>query len=443
MNQLEIKRSGTKLNQLIHNQNLFNLNSFLKTLIFILFMTIFFQLSAQEISSYNLKVQIDVPLKKVFINGLINADFQNKDTLNLVLWKCSSIKEINNKDKNIEFSFDTLSASPIMYIPNGRKLVVVKSGKDNSKQSLYFNYSCDFSSLSGWANSFKENWIELNFYCAWFPVNLGNSNFSSKFSIHVSDGYSITGSGIVSKKKDFWEMRQPWGSFDNVIIASRSLQSKVLEKNSLYIEADYSSDDFSETDSDSVLNECKNVLNLFEGIFGKKDSTYLKFVIAPFNRGGYSRKNFVCLRTKDFNLYTEKGIAHEIAHFWWHNAPAGTWEDWLNEAFAEYSMMVYIRERKGNVEFQKIVEEYKSNTRDLPPIWGMGRNSPEAYSVLYEKGSLLIYELEEKVGKDIFFSFLKDVVKNKISNTNDFLDLAGKKLSKSVSSWFKDKLKTA
>jgi hypothetical protein len=430
------------LNRDISNHNLLNLNSFVVTLGIIFSASVFVKLSAQEILSYNLKVQIDVPSKKIFVDGFINADFKNSDTLNLVLWQYSSIKEINNKDNDIRFYFDTSTSSPIMYIPNGRKLVIVKSGRDTKNQSLYFNYSCDFTSLSGWANSFAENWIELNFYCAWFPVNLGNSNFSSEFSIHINDGYGITGSGIVTKKKNIWEMKQPWGSFDNVIIASGSLKSKSLEKKSLHIETDYSSVDFPENDADSVLNECKNVLNLFEEIFGKKDSTYLKFVIAPFEMGGYSRKNFVCLRTKNFNLYTEKGIAHEIAHFWWHNASASTWEDWLNEAFAEYSMLVYIRERKGDETFRKIVEEYKSNTKDLPPVWGIERNSPEAYSVLYEKGSLLLYELEEKVGKDVFLDFLKDVVRNKISNTNDLIELAEKKLSKSVGLWFKEKLKT-
>ena len=428
--------------QNLHNRSLFNLNTFIIKLVIILSAAASVKLPAQEISFYNLDVKIDVPSKKVFVDGFVSADFKNSDTLKMVLWKFSSIKEISNKDKDIRFYFDTSAASPIMYIPNGRKLVIVKSHKNLSKQSLYFNYSGDFTSLSGWANSFEENWVELNFYCAWFPVNLGNSNFNSRFSIYVNEGYAVTGSGIVAKKKDYWEMNQPWGSFDNVIIVSRSLQSKPLEKNSLHIEADYSSEGFPETDADSVLNECKNVLNLFEEIFGKRDSTYLKFVIAPFEMGGYSRKNFVCLRTKNFNLYTEKGIAHEIAHFWWHNASANTWEDWLNEAFAEYSMLVYIRERKGDETFGKIVDEYKGKTKDLPPVWGIERNSPEAYSVLYEKGSLLLYDLEEKVGKDVFFDFLKDVVRNKISNTNDLIELAEKKLSKSVGLWFKEKLKT-
>ena len=421
----------------------FKLKFIRKAVIIIFFPVAVFQLYAQEISFYDFVVKIDVPSKKVFVEGFINADFENTDTLQLVLWKYSSLTEINNKDNSIKFYFDTTAPSPIMYIPNGSRLTVVKPDNESRKQSLHFIYTCDFSRLNGWANSFAENWIELNFYCAWFPVNLGYSNFNSKFLIYINEGYNVTGSGLVSKKKDCWVMKQTWGGFDNVIIASNSLQSKVLKKNYLNIETDYSAEDFPEGNSDSVLMECKNVLELFEEIFGKNDSTYLKFVIAPFEMGGYSRKNFVCLRTKSFDLNTEKGIAHEIAHFWWHNASAATWEDWLNESFAEYSMLVYIRERKGTAEFLRIVDEYKSRTKDSPPIWGIERNSPDAYSVLYEKGSLILYELEEKVGKDLFFGFLKDAVKSKISNTNDLLELAGKKLSKDSADWLKDKLKDA
>ncbi len=107
-------------------------------LIIIFSMTVFFQSSAQEISFYNLKVKIDVPSKKVFIDGFINADFKNSDTLNLVLWKYSSIKEINNKDKNIKYHFDTLTSSPIMYIPNGRKLLVVKSNNRQQQAITLF-----------------------------------------------------------------------------------------------------------------------------------------------------------------------------------------------------------------------------------------------------------------------------------------------------------------
>ena len=150
------------------------------------------------------------------------------------------------------------------------------------------------------------------------------------------------------------------------------------------------------------------------------------------------------MRTKHFNLYTStKGIAHEIAHFWWNGAVTTTWEDWLNEAFAEYSMLLYIRERIGLEKFQKQVEEYKSKIKNLPPIWGIERNSPEAYSVLYEKGSIILYEMEEKVGKDLFLNFLKEVLETKIKTTEDLLNLVEEKFSVEIRSWLENKLKTA
>ncbi len=150
---------------------------------------------------------------------------------------------------------------------------------------------------------------------------------------------------------------------------------------------DYNGGDFSDSDGDSILAECKYVMNLFQKSFGKMDSTYLRFVIAPFNQGGYSRKNFVCMRSKNFNLNTAKGIAHEIAHFWWNNAVTTTWEDWLNEAFAEYSMLLYIRERKGLEEFNKQIADYKIEPA-IYPLFGGSKGMPRKHIRFYMKKDL-------------------------------------------------------
>ncbi len=398
---------------------------------------------AQEIIYHNIDVSIDAGLKKIMVEGRVDVDFQNNDTIEFVIWKNTLIKEISCSGILLEYNFDTLSSSPIMYIPKGRMLTILKKAGISDKQSILFKYDCDMRELKGWANSFSEDWIELNFYCAWYPVNLNSRNFTSILKIHIDDDYSVTGSGIVSKKKDYWEMIQPWSGFDNVIIASKKLKSKILKENDALIQTDYNAIDFPEADADSVIAQCKYVLNLFERSFGKMDSTYLKFVIAPFQQGGYSRKNFVCMRSKQFDLNTAKGIAHEIAHFWWNNAVTTTWEDWLNEAFAEYSMLLYIRERMGIEEFQKLLDEYKNRTQNLPPVWGIDRNAQEAYSVLYEKGSIILYEIEKMVGKTAFLNFLKEVSNNKVSKTEDMLNLMEKILSKEIRLELENKLKAS
>jgi hypothetical protein len=396
-------------------------------------------LYGQEIKSYDLSVKIDVNAKNVDVSGFVNINFKGKDSIDLILWKNSTIKSITGNKTSIKFFFDTLSASPIMYIPNGRKLTLTKSANTNDEQSVVFEYSSCMNGLNGWAKSFTNDWIELNFYCAWIPV--GGGNPVSKLTLKIDDGYLITGSGKVSRKKDCWQIDQSWGSFDNVVIASKNLKSKVLKEDGNFIETVYG--EYPELDADSTIRECKNALDLFNSYFGRKDSTYLKFVIAPFeNGGGYSRKNFVRMGTKNFNLYTKKGIGHEIAHFWWNNANTTTWQDWLNEAFAEYSMLMYIRERYGMAEFQKLIDEYKSRTRNLPPVWGLNRNAPDAYSVLYEKSSLILYELETLTGKEKFTNLLKEVSKNKIADTDSLLGLIEKKLSVETRYWLETKLKT-
>jgi len=403
------------------------------------------QLYAQEILSYDLDVKINVNKKCVDVEGSVDVDFNGKDSINLVLWKNTEIKEISSDGKNLKYLFDTLSPTPVMYIINGSSLTIKKPPQNEDKHLIKFIYECNMKEFKSWSASFEENWIEINVYCGWFPVSFESKSYTSNFKIYIDDNYFVTGSGIVEKKNDYWEMIQPWPAFDNVIIASKKLKSKISNENNAFIQTDYNQTDFSDPDADSILSECKYALNLFEGFFGKKDSTYFKFVIAPFEwGGGYSRKNFVSMRTKHFNFYTStKGVAHEIAHFWWNCAVTTTWEDWLNEAFAEYSMLLFIRERMGPEEFKKQIEEYKSRIQNLPPIWGIERDSQEAYTVLYEKGSIILYEMEEKIGKNLFLDFLKEVSETKIKTTEDLLNLVEEKLSVEIRSWLENKLKTA
>ena len=75
------------------------------------------------------------------------------------------------------------------------------------------------------------------------------------------------------------------------------------------------------------------------------------------------------------------------------------------------------------------------------PIWGIDRSSPEAYTALYEKGALILMELEEKVGEDKFLHFLNDILKHEIHTTNDLLAFTEKVFSAEKRLWLENKLK--
>ncbi len=396
---------------------------------------------AQKKEVFDLELRIDAENKKISVEGNATADFKNNDTLKLVLWKYSSIKKIESLESKINYFFDTLSASPAMYIAGGRSLYVIKPKGSHTIQNISFSYECDMKELKGWANSFQENWIELNYYSAWYPVGLKTGDAKSKIKIYTGDKYFVSGSGIISKADGYWLMEQPWNWFDNVVIVSDNLKSKKFSKDGASIEVVYNT--YPEAGADSIISECKFALELFEKLFGKIDSTQLRFAIAPFEiGGGYSRKNFICMRTTQYNHNTLRGIGHEIAHFWWNKAVTSTWEDWLNESFAEYSMLVYFRERFGQDFYNKQIDEYLESIKDTPAIWSISRNDNQAYVVLYQKGAVILHEFEKHVGSQKFFNFLKMVNEQKVSNTNDFMKLVENIFSVETKNWFEAKLKS-
>ena len=408
----------------------------------ILLFLIALKCNSQECVSYNFDVKFDVTEKKIKVNGDVLIDFQGQDSIALVLWKNSAIHSISINKTSAIYHFDTISKSPVRYIPKGGNLIIFDPQKNKGIQKVTFNYTCDMHNVDSWATSFSENWIEVNYYCAWFPVNLKSNKFTSRFNISIDKEFKVTGSGKVEKKGKRWQMLQSWESFDNVIIASKNIETRKLHEESTHIETNFIG--LNKIAADSVIGECKYAFNLYQQLFGKKDSAYFKFIIGPYSDGGgYSRKNFVSWRSNTFSMKTMRGIGHELAHFWWNSANTTTWEDWLNESFAEYSMLVYIRARFGTEVFNKRINEYKQSTVEIPPIWDLYRDDPRAYEVLYRKGALILYEFEQKAGQNQFYMFLKKVATNKIDTTSKFLELVETEFSKDMRQWIEDKLRNA
>ncbi len=395
-----------------------------------------------EVESYKLDIKIDVKSRTVDVEGYVNIDFHNQDSINFILWRNTKIHEIKYKKRNLAYTFDTISKSPIIYIPNGGKITLINPEKSIRKQSFYFKYDCDMHDVSGWGKSFTDDWIEIGFYTAWYPVNLESKNFVSMLQISIDEPYQVSGSGIINKKGAIWEINHNWSIFDNVIIASKKLKSKKIQNGTTTIETVYTT--FPEANIDSVLLTCKDVLNFYKNIYGlqNSDSAYLKFVICPVEGiGGYSRKNYISLKANRLSTYLIQGVAHEIAHFWWNKADVDTWQDWLNESYAEYSMLAYIKQKFGENVFNTYIDAYRVNISKSCPIWGIDRATPEAYSALYEKGSILLYDLEQKIGNVSFLKFLRLILHYNIKTTNEFLEMTEKELGVANRNWIEMRLK--
>jgi len=114
-------------------------------------------------------------------------------------------------------------------------------------------------------------------------------------------------------------------------------------------------------------------------------------------------------------------IAHELAHSWSGNAVTNaTWRDlWLNEGFTTYLTYRIMEIIYGESRFEmESVLGYQSLEASVASVdkkdqWlamdVRGRDPDDAFSdIPYEKGALLLKEIEAKVGRKAFDAFLKN-----------------------------------
>lgn len=112
-------------------------------------------------------------------------------------------------------------------------------------------------------------------------------------------------------------------------------------------------------------------------------------------------------------------IAHELAHSWSGNTVTNaTWRDlWLNEGFTTYLTYRIMEMLYGTDRYNmEAVLGYQSLQADIDALPDAdqklaidlrGRNADDVFSdIPYEKGALMLREIEQKIGREAFDSFL-------------------------------------
>ena len=396
--------------------------------------------NAPTVKRYDILLDIDVEKKTLAVTLTAQIDFKGSKSIDFTLWKYSDIKHIRSKNKELAYSFDTKAKSSNTYIRQGAPLRLTVP-KKKGVCSITFDYTCNLDSLDTWMSSMEKDWVQLGYYVAWFPVNSDSRDFTANVSVSINDGYTVSGSGIVEHKDDKWEMLQPWGGFDLQIVASPTLKSKKMTNDGRTFEVVYT--DFADADADSALLACSEALQFYTRLFKTNPSNdYMKFLVVPRRGGGISRKNFIAYATKRFNEHFKTAIGHEMGHFWWNKAPTFSWEDWLNEGFAEFSMLWYIKCHFDKHIFDCSLEACRENARHACPIYEVDRDAPEAYDALYNKSALLLYDLEQKVGEQRFFEFMQGLAEREITSTTLLLDYAEEVFGKEIRKWIENRIKS-
>jgi hypothetical protein len=279
-------------------------------------------------------------------------------------------------------------------------------------------------------NRVTEDWIELGMYSAWFPLKPDDRSFTSRVTVTLDSSYTVTGAGQVTqgslgRNGRQWTLEQSSPSGDIVVIAGPELRRRPTGADGAGMVI-YESR-FTPTRVEQIVSDVSHMVRSAGAWFGEPEPTALTLVFADRERGGgYTRPGLVVV-SYDGNPETyprfAKGLAHEVSHFWWSRAPTTTWQDWLNESFAEYSALMWVRTRMGEDVFSEYLSRYTEQAADLPPIRDIARDHEEAYAVLYRKGPVVLSRLEGVMGRDAFLVFLRAVNEDDVQSTDRLLEL--------------------
>ncbi|MEW5249821.1 gluzincin family metallopeptidase [Microbulbifer sp. 2201CG32-9] len=416
--------------------------------------SVFLILCFSSIANAEIKYQGQVVLTEntiaADIHILPNQSLKIDEDLVMVINQNVKISSLTcSKSENpIKFNIDLHGEPGNTFLPSSRKILFDWPILNGKYCNLEISYMAPIDKL----NYFRiwetdSAGVEMGLYSAWYPVLIGPSPlgigpFSVDLNVTVPEKWGIASNAVVEslRMENTYKLKRDYENFDLVLFAGpnvvlESMRYKEVNLNISYMKAKESITSIAET-SISAL-EYMEVLN---GNLPSKINNRLQFLITPRVKGpSYSRGNFWALTTSDNQEDTTNLIFHETAHFWWNKAETSTWEDWLNESFAEYTSWL-ARSHFSGSKIKDIVDKNRSKLLGLPEIYNLSRKDPKATAVLYIKGPVILFDLHQKIGDKKFKILLKKLQGYKELSTSDLLiELQALTTHKNIE-WFKKSL---
>ena len=346
---------------------------------------------------------------------------------------------------------------PPPFMPEARAIEVTLNRPlwEAERIDLHFDYGGVVDSWPWWlANIIDEEWVELGLYLPWFPYNYdAYGPFTFSVDVATERGYEVRGFGTADRTiGGAWhlEWRRPVN--DIVVVASRDLRTRRLQQDGYTVQVHFTT--LGDSAAERIGEDALSMLRKYANWYGDVGNVELGLVQSRrAHGGGYTRPGLIVLgqlqslsspeQRADYLRY----LAHEAAHLWWGRAPATSWEDWLNESFAEYSAMLVVRDLVGEGEYEARIERKREQARGTVPIWGMNRGdystdemARQIRLALYDKGPVLLHELAVRVGTENFLTWCRELVRGEVRSTEQALNVLGTLEGEATERWFREQL---
>jgi hypothetical protein len=417
---------------------------------------------------YDLSLHLDPQNQYISVRG--SAAYQSPmprlERARFYLHRQLAIQRVEGR-RVLGYHHDLLNPSGVPFMPHAAVLDVYFDPplKKGETALIQFEYA---GKITEWpvdsANVVTPDWVEMGLYLPWFPMQYENEPSILTFTLKVTctPGYQVASIGRSEFADGGWFYNWPHPTSDIVVTAGPTLEPR--EYTSLPNHVLLNASTFSESTAAHLGEDLLWALERFAGWFGPTRPSDFSLIESPRTLGGgYARRGLVVLSGITELEYNEQReaylryLAHEAAHAWWWQAPSHTWEDWLNESFAEYAALLAVRERFGAETFENFLAHKQervsaagtgAGTGGAGPLWEFhraGGTTPEKQAaverILYDKGPLLLHELAVKIGYTRFFELCRAMLWSGVTTTRHFLDLLEEVEDAPVRQWMEERLR--
>jgi hypothetical protein len=305
------------------------------------------------------------------------------------------------------------------------------------------------------ASVVRPDWVELSLYLPWYPYQYSDEPASLTFTLKVTcpPAYQVASFGRPARPGDDWFFEWPYPTSDIVVAVGKDIAEHAFASppNQVHLHTTTFQDDSAARLGEDLIW----TLERFAGWFGPTRPSDFTLIESPrLLGGGYARRGMVVLAGLEERDYLDQReaylryLAHETAHAWWWEAPTHSWDDWLNESFAEFSALLAVRERFGDATYNRFLDRKRERDPDELPLWGFDRANvagPEQQSLvermLYDKGPLLLSDLAERIGYSRFLELCRAMLWSGVRSSEHFLALLEELENAETSRWMEGRLK--
>ena len=386
--------------------------------------------------SYILKVKIEPASGEIFVDGkvlIVLKDTKQRD-FSFDLHETFIIEKLLVNGKVAKYSTEKKEPWPIQ--PAAKKVIVeIPESNNQRKIEMAINYHGRLKDIPEFGSSedqelalddqINTRMVELAVYSCWYPY----FEFGIKFDVdleislpinwkHVCSGVELESKEINDRIITHWTSKK---DTDLVIVASPDFKRKSIKTSTATIDI-Y----FNQLPKQYISKEANGIeetLKFFSLLLGKPHITggLIKHVYSPKSKGQgqFARPGMIVASegrtldsiSKNPKFSFVKGIAREIAHFWWSFATGQG--DWINETFAEYFSLVAVQKISSNKEFRDYLKRIKKYVDELPedaPALSKVpfSNDEIGYVVRYYKGALMLDYFRNILGDKTFFEICRD-----------------------------------